>query len=329
MIILRKHLKSTFNLEKLNLAKKIKKLKQSKKQNNAVARRESELECFKRVKVSDIPLATGIHPEILKKHLTNPSSAEIDRVFARVLLNRQVQETIIGLKENYGLEFVETFLKSNGKNIQNNKTQQLSKGSAKKSKKVRKESLSSNEESEDPEDENQTSSDEDDNQDEAIDEVPDEPKPKIQKNSSTEKKSKPPATPAPKEKVSSKVPTKKDKKSVDSFFVNPSGENYYASVRAADSSGSESESETVKKPARKPTANPAAKKFKNPKSSNQTLKKSSSVKQKYEKYEKPEKLEPVKVEPSADSIHPSWKAKAEMRKSQIQAFAGTKIKFDD
>jgi hypothetical protein len=35
------------------------------------------------------------------------------------------------------------------------------------------------------------------------------------------------------------------------------------------------------------------------------------------------------VETTDEPVHPSWKAKAQMRKNQMLSFEGTKIKFDD
>lgn len=302
-------MKSTFNLEKLYIAKKIKKLKLSKKQDSSIARKESELECFKRVKVTDIPLEFGVNPEELKKKLTNPSSTEIERVFARILLNKQVQDTIVGLKDSYGVEFVENFLKANGKNIQSNKSQKLSKSLTKKKKDKKESQHAENDQDDDLQSEKSTS------------DAEGEPVTVTKSSLGLRKqeilfKAKITSSPArKKERSSTEAHLKNARKSVDSFFVNHSGENYHASVQAVDS---ESDGETPKKP--------AAKEFKKKPS---TLKaftnKPSEV---VPKFESSMKHNSIKTEPSAD-LHPSWKAKAEMRKSQIQAFSGTKIKFDD
>lgn len=274
----------------MNLAKKIKKLKQSNKPDTSIARRESELECFKRVRVTDIPLAMGIHPAELKKTLTNPKSAEIDRVYSRVLLNRQVQETIVGLTANYGIEFVEKFLKSNGENIQNNKTEKSNKVPTKKAKRIAVEVTSLDEEKEDKVVGSNVKQ---------IAEIKSRKQEKL-------------AT------VSSGM-FKKEQKSVDSFFIDPSGENYYASVRAAESSQSESEDDKVKKP--------SAKKFKKPAYSKEIISKVSPAST--QTVEPSVRAKTSKIELSDGNIHPSWKAKADLRKSQIQVFSGTKIKFDD
>lgn len=274
----------------MNLAKKIKKLKKSNKPDISITRRESELECFKRVKVTDIPLAMGIHPAELKKTLTNPKSSEIDRVYSRVLLNRQVQEAIVGLTANYGIEFVEKFLKSNGENIQNNKTEKSNKAPTQKAKKIAVEITSPDKVKEDKV---------------AVSNVK-----KIADTKS--RKQEKLAT------VSSGL-FKKEQKSVDSFFINPSGENYYASVRAAESSNSESEDENVKKP--------TAKKFKKSAYSKEIINKVSPPST--QTVEPSAQVKTPKIELSDCHIHPSWKAKADLRKSQIQVFSGTKIKFDD
>ncbi|CRL06058.1 CLUMA_CG019136, isoform A [Clunio marinus] len=84
VILLRKSLKSIMNQTKLNLAKKIKKLKNAKNVNQqSVERKQNELECFKRLKVSDVILRNGLFSEKLQKTLTDSGSTENDRVLAR------------------------------------------------------------------------------------------------------------------------------------------------------------------------------------------------------------------------------------------------------
>lgn len=320
-------MKSTFNQTKLNLAKNIKKIKESKKQKNSAARKESELECFKRVKVSDVPLALGVHPEKLKKQLTDPSSTEIDRVFARVLLNQRVQGTITELKESHGLEFVETFLKSNEINIKKNIKQKLHKQPKKKSKTLKSES-----ESDDEDSESEMSNDEDLSLPE--DKTTDDPKTKTFKKEKSANLKKTKSATAGKAKTGLKAPSGQAKKSVDPFFVNSGGENYFASVRAVISSSSEDDNPKSKN--FKPAAKQLKKVMKSKKSVNELkpfnkLDATEEVKAHIKSEQKTSVVKEPTLIPSDSKadLHPSWAAKAKMRQSQIQAFKGTKIKFDD
>lgn len=83
VILLRKSLKSIFNQTKLNLSRKIKNLQKNEKQKQSALRKESELEALKRIKPTEVPLFEGVHPEKLRKTLTNPNSKEHERALAR------------------------------------------------------------------------------------------------------------------------------------------------------------------------------------------------------------------------------------------------------
>lgn len=272
--------------------KNINKLKKGKKINNSIGRKEIELECFKRITAQDIPLNEAVDVDKLKKTLTKPESTERDRVVARILLNHNVQKTICELKEKYGIEFVETFLKDNMSNIRKNSVQRLNK-STQPSKSASSESDGSSE-------------------DEAEKPISKSKKRKIQ---------------------ASKKEVKEVEFSVDSFFMKPTGENYLASVKSAapvsSDEGDGDEVKRVKSSKGKTQKLPEAKHIK----SNFT--KTVSVPLRCErkpaindrKSNSDKKPQPVELSKEPD-IHPSWKAKSLM-KPQIQAFQGTKIKFDE
>ena len=332
-------MKSTFNQTKLNLAKKIKNLKNGKKQKNS-ARKESELECFKRIKVSQIPLSLGVHPKELKKKLTDPSSTEVDRVYSRVLLNQRVQGTITELTDSYGLEFVEQFLKDNEKNIKKNKNKKLHKQPAKKSKALKE--TSSESESEISDNESEVSDNEELIPENKAISNPEIPEPKKEK---TVKIKKPRSIPADGVKQSGlNSHAAKAKKSVDPFFVSSGGENYFASVHAINSSSSEDDEpknkkvkpksgQKVSKEVKKQMAGhkkngkePKAQFSKPPPAKHEV--KSARIQEPL-MVVKPAAKENPETTSSSSELHPSWIAKAQMRQLQIQEFKGTKIKFDD
>lgn len=113
----------------------------------------------------------------------------------------------------------------------------------------------------------------------------------------------------------------KAERSADPFFFDSSGQAYLASVTTA---ASESESDSEDKAAR------------NNKKANRNTQFSGSSK--FKKNSIKDTKEPSKIqrndvemkEPAVEEpIHPSWKAKQQMKKMQIQEFQGTKIKFND
>lgn len=83
VILMRKSLKSIYNQTKLNLSRKIAKLKKNEKQLKSAHRKESELEALKRLSLNDIKLYEAVDGDTLKKVLTNPISSEVDRASAR------------------------------------------------------------------------------------------------------------------------------------------------------------------------------------------------------------------------------------------------------
>lgn len=259
------------------------------KNENQAVRKESELECFKRIKVSEINLSLSVFPEKLNNTLTNPNSLVIHKATARILLNPLVQKTISELKTKYGEELVENILKANVSNIQKNINQRMNKSKGRKAK-------------------------ESDSESEVEEEV------EATKTSKPSKvKSETNGTTGKAKKKSTKGPIKETKKvakveAVDSFFVTSKGEGY-TTVTAALPSSDDEEMETDK---------PQTNKKEDKKSKN--LKPAPMVqKSEIAKISKPE----MKAAGDDAELHPSWKAKAQMRKAQIQDFQGTKIKFDD
>lgn len=251
----------------------------------------------------------------MKKQLTDPHSTEVDRVFSRVLLNAKVQGTITELTENYGVEFVETFLKSNEQNIQNNINQKLHK--PKKKAKAEKQSESETECNNDGRSEIIIDDDLIPSDDEAVTDA--ETKNRKKGKSPILKKLKSTINGGAK-KVSSA------EKSLDSFFVNSGGEKYFAAVQNADSSSSESDepkskNTKAKAPKHLKKLEKSKKKVNEPKP---VYTKPAAVAQESIALRKPK----VSAEEKSD-LHPSWVAKAQMRQIQIQEFKGTKIKFDD
>lgn len=312
---MRKSLKSIISQTKLNLSKKIKKLKQGKNQSS-VGRKESELECFKRIKPSDISLQLGVHPEKLKKTLTMPQASELDKATARILLSPLLQTTIRQMTDKHGVEFVESFLKDNETNISKNQ---------KKPKQVKaKVKNVIEEEQEDSSGGDSDVSEKDSSEDESPAKKPKRDKP------AEKKQSKPEKAVSAEEPMSIEKPTRSKaaerrarkqtvavvKKSVDPFFVDSSGQNYNASLPTTLADSSDEDDDRPVNNLKMRSTN--MKRFEPP----------STVAHKPE-YEarKVEVKAPPKDDPN--DLHPSWKAKAQMRKVQIQDFKGTKIKFDD
>lgn len=317
-------MKSVLNQTKLNLQKKIKKIKQEK-----AGRKKDELELLKRLKLSELPLCEGLHPEKLQKILTNPGSLELQRAQARVLLNPLIQKKLNELKEKYSIEPVESFLKDNDKNIQQGLLKRLDKPKAlnkKKNKLIKRE--------ESPESEKNLTS--------APEQVEGVDKPDSDDNSKTvpaKKKSKINGIKmitnmenTKSKKQRRNKPEEVIQKSADPFFMDSAGQNYLASITAAISSESENEAqmneEKLKQSQKKKTAKftktqefkPAIKAKEDKKINSKTVAK-KIVSSKY--------TEPKAVVQEEPDVHPSWKAKAQMRKIQIADFQGTKTIFND
>jgi hypothetical protein len=263
-------------------------------------RKESELECFKRIKPPEIPLSLGLYPDRLFKTLSSPDSIEFDRVIARVLQNPLIQKTLVALKEKYGVERIETFLESNEKNIkkgeQKRLTNQQNPSSAKKRKteeKTVKDSKSS------------------ENEDKPVKKAK---KTKPSTNSKEKKKgSKKGCT---EEKIDTDdQPAVEANKTLDPFFVSTSGQGYLATAMDALSDDNDSGAEhRTKKPIQRNVQKPMRGEFKRNEPN----------------YRKPVQSRHIEVaQKEEEELHPSWKAKQQMKKLQIQEFKGTKIKFDD
>jgi hypothetical protein len=207
------------------------------------------------------------------------------------------------LKEKYGDETLMNFLKSNDKNVKKTTTQKSfeqtvvkseksQKAADKKSKKIR--------------------ADEDTDEEEIGEtKAPKDKSDILKQNSKTNKKK--------------SKPSQAFQKSEDSFFIDSNGQNYLASVQTSSEDDSDDEPVTKKVKITKKTqkqSKPAKTNLKKPVKAEEPIKVD-------EKLSAPLKTKtPTKPETSGE-LHPSWQAKAQMRKAQIQDFQGTKIKFDD
>lgn len=236
-----------------------------------------------------------------------PHATELEKAIARILLSPLLQSVISEMTTKHGVECVENFLKDNEKNILKN--------SQKKSNQVKKVPDKTSSESDESE-----GGDEHSSKDKTQSEKPSIIEPAKKKQTVKQDKSMTTDKPAKKKQKVEIV-----KKSIDSFFVDSSGQNYNASVSAAMSSGSDEEdTRPINNLNMRSSHN--IKRFKAP----------FAVVQRYDRaelHDRPVDTRKVEVkEPPQEDItelHPSWKAKAQMRKTQIQAFKGTKIKFDE
>lgn len=209
---------------------------------------------------------------------------------------------------------VQTFLEENTKNIKNrleNPNQKKTK--TKGTKKAKKEAESDESDFiEEPESE----SDDEKSNEEAGEEVKvKKPKEVKSKKTKTQEKGK-------KEKNQAKKHKKNDvstQKSVDSFFMVADGENYLASVGATLSSDDEKEEKNEKQKSKKhPVKLSGAKKYKD-----------MPAKPKAKTFSAKAVTKPIPAVVPEPELHPSWRAKTQLRiDSQIKDFQGTKIKFD-
>jgi len=331
VILLRKSLKSVLNQTKLQLLKKIKVATQKDEADPKSERKKDEVVAIKRLKIPEICLSLGMHPDKLHKTLTNPLSVEKDRVIARLLLSPLIQKKLTEMKAKYGMEDVESFLINNDKKIQRNLAKRLleqpanESGASGNKKKANKTTAQENSEPE-----------------------PDERKAQKgkKKNGQSSDKVSPQKTDldeSPK-KTRKRNPPKEAPKSVDAFFMSSSGENYLASVTNTTSSASEDEdgdaadarefaNKKKKQSAKaKPSASAAVQK-----SSTTTTQRNSVPTKRDTKQSTTASLPPPILKPSTTTaqaaekdLHPSWKAKSQMKKAtQVQEFKGTKIKFND
>lgn len=284
------------------MAKKVKKSKELKK---SVGRKESELECFKRIKPSDIQLNLGLYPDQLNKTITSCNSVEMDKAIARILQNPLIQKTLVSLKEKFGIEKVDTFLKSNERKIKSTEVKRLTNEVNEKTKKRKIENNSDSDESE-------------------------EKSAKVKTKKSKQK---------PKNHVNEDESEEEDEiksksiknKTADPFFVSNSGESYLASIKnvASDdeddynNSGADKEKNRQQKRSFSQHNKKPVLKMKNSKGS-------SATSMHYKEENKIKYIEPVVEKVQEEKLHPSWIAKQQMRKViQIKEFTGTKIKFDD
>ena len=282
-----------------------------------------------------------------------------------MLLNPLVQKTIKQLKEKYGSETVETFLKDNEKNIKNNIKQKLANPTKPKKKKAQKTKdeevkLRKDKESKHVESDEDNAADSEEESELESEENLEKNLNISENNSSTEELTEQVKESEP---VEDKVPEKKSeypkkskrkrfteevvKKTTDSFFVDSSGQNYLANAADGASSASEEDDTPayVRKIPQKSNKIVQGKKFKpiqtkrfdeTPPAKRPFQNKKPDFKAKQPQFKidsqpirKPEVKSNVSAKPSDGDIHPSWKAKAQMRKTQIQDYQGTKIKFDD
>ncbi|KAG5672831.1 hypothetical protein PVAND_002921 [Polypedilum vanderplanki] len=297
IILLRKSLKSILNQTKLNLAKKIKRENEKNSKKKNTKRKESELECFKRIKSCDVPLSLGLYPDKLIKIITNAHSIEIDRVIARILQNSLIQKTLVSLKEKYGVEVVERFLKNNEKKIKKTELKRLTTTTVttKKKRKVSEELIEIRSE--------ESISDNDDDTEVVVKEN----KPKSNESVKKQKK---------KEKSDVKEQqVHQVEKTIDPFFVSETGESYLATITAV---GSDDENEIIDKKERS-----------HKKSIKKSQPASSSQFQRKDIKKVVDKITAHNETTKEQDLHPSWKAKQQMKKFQIQEFKGSKIKFDD
>lgn len=268
----------------------MKKIKSLKKFEKSFERKENELNCFKRIEISEIPLNLGLYPDKLQKSLTNSTTSEIDRAHARILLNPIIQKTLIKLIEFKGVEVIEKFLKRNEKNVKKSTLKKIEK-------KVEGKIIKAKEEKREK-------------KDSAV--------------NGNEKKAKKSKDYEPGRFVRSLDYQKEDSsnssdeeecipKSTDPFFVDVNnGNNYLAAVSTAISDASSEDEQIVRE---------EKKVVRDKKKEVRQQKKPVNMKTKPKMKEK--------VDNNTEELHPSWIAKQQQKKLQIQEFKGTKIKFDD
>lgn len=266
----------------------MKKIKTLKKFEKSFERKESELSCFKRIDISEIPLSLGLHPDRLQKTLTDGTSSEIDRAHARILLSPIVQKTLVKIKEAKGIEISEKFLQRNDQNIKKSALKKIDKKVEEKivkcneNKKIDKKMKSKSTE-------NKTK--------ESVEPGKFVKNPKFQKLNESED-----------EDEESVIP-----KSADPFFVDvKNGSNYLAAVTNAMSDKS-SDEDNQKMEVQKTKIK-------------QNIPRKLPIERKTVAVRK--NPEP-QISNKNDELHPSWIAKQQQKKMQIQEFQGTKIKFDD
>lgn len=276
----------------------MKKIKSLKKFDKSCERKENELSCFKRIDISEIPLSLGIQADQLQKTLTDGTSSEIDRAYARILLNPIVQKTMTKIKEAKGIETSVNILQRNEKNIKQTALKKIDKKRVEKLAKSDDEKVSNVSEAKTKQDKKIKSK-------KIKKEVPGKfvKNPDFQDESDDEEEAIP--------------------KFADPFFVDAkNGSNYLATITNAVSESSSDEMEVKQKHIIRKNVPHKIKR--------QAPSKSLERQQKGEPAVKKRVTESSKVSKSnGDELHPSWIAKQKQKKLQIQEFQGTKIKFDD
>lgn len=251
-----------------------------------------------------------------------------------VLLNPIIQKNVQSWKQKFGAEIVDTFLKSNGENIVRGKE----KANRMKNKKIQKKHTkkrtdNSDDESVDEDDDKDMSS----NEEEAVDDSQGtadvkESREKKQEESTKSTNKKPSKKPANKKTIDR--PEKKPKliqmsKTSDPFFVDSSGGNYLASIANADSGADESDEERPRKTFNREKRPVQLKKsFKKPIRQRRFDETPPKPPTRFVRNDEKPKTA-IQITSNDADVHPSWKAKANLRKQSMAEFTGTKIKFDD
>lgn len=325
------------------MTKKLKSLKGSKKQNDKktakIAAIEKELSCFKTLKSSDFKMEYALNKK-LANVLTNPAATSEEKIISRVLISPMVQKTVDNLIEEFGQEFVKEAMKK-VENVTPKTKKKVKKGqktevkSKKKDKATKKPAVANDEWiEEDLEVEEPTAKEP--AKSKGSDTLPEQPNESPKQNGNSVKENG--ATKSKRRDRKRKQEEAAAQKTLDSFFVTSTGENYMASVAANISSDSESE---VKEKV-KPKKFEEKKKF-NGKSDAQISKKRKETPATSHVEQSKEKITPKinakeqsqfrksvqNVEKSEDieKLHPSWQAK--MIQKVMTEFQGTKITFDD
>lgn len=262
------------------------------------------MSCFKRLNLAEIPLSHGLHPDRLEKTLTDRFSSELDRLHARILSSPIIQRTLIKMKEAKGLEFTEKLLQRNEKKIKQTVAKRI------------------DEEVKEKIQQKETSD-------------------KKAKKEKSSKKDKEPKTikgaivknPKPKKEESSDESDNGAPIAEDPFFLSTTGSNYLTTISTAVSESSDEDDDDRPPPKKqmresKPDKYP---RFNKPKPNFEFKRHEKKQMSKSEVYEKPSLRVTIQEKPQDkkdEDIHPSWAAKQQQKKLQIQEFQGTKIKFD-
>lgn len=294
----------------------IKKIKQAKKLNKNAAKKEEELSCFKRLSIVEIPLSQGLHPDRLQKTLTDRFSSEMDRLYARILSSPIIQRTLVKMKEAKGLELTEKFLQRNEKKVKQTVSKRIDQEVKDK---IEKSTADKKIQQKESKSKDETTKKEPKSKDKAVKPGAFVRNPNFNGSISSDE--------SEAEDVD-QVP-----KSEDPFFLSTTGSNYLTTVTTtvSESSGDDDEEEPPKKQFKRKAGK--VQKFNNGhRKENGNQHKFEPKVNRQKPTERTQKLneKPPKAASSIEpDIHPSWAAKQQQKKLQIQEFKGTKIKFDD